>query len=293
MIKDRSIFYSIWGALACLCILACKERKSVKSTQVINEVVQKVQRVDPSGTTIETRFLPPEDFSRVRVDSSSFGAFLRTFPLLGIDQKVHLFDGTLKGNQTAHASILDIDVGSRDLQQCADAVMRLRADYLLENKRYSEIAFDFTNGWKFEYSKWREGNNLVVKGNSTYWQSGNQKKESYSEYRKYLDWVFMYAGTLSLSKELSVKPIDQIEIGDVFIKGGSPGHAVIVVDVAEHATTGEKAFMLAQSYMPAQQIHILKNPENSENSPWYLLSEVNPQLATPEWTFRKEDLMHF
>jgi len=46
-----------------------------------------------------------------------------------------------------------------------------------------------------------------------------------------------------------------------------PGHAVIVVDMAEDAK-GQRAFLLAQSYMPAQDIHILKNPMDADLSPW-------------------------
>ena len=59
-----------------------------------------------------------------------------------------------------------------------------------------------------------------------------------------------------------------MKIGDVFIKGGSPGHAVTIVDIAINPKTNKKVFLLAQSYMPAQEIKILKNPNNSELSPW-------------------------
>ena len=51
-------------------------------------------------------------------------------------------------------------------------------------------------------------------------------------------------------------PYTSLQPGDVFIKGGSPGHAVIVVDVAIYPQTGKTVFLLAQSYMLAQQIHI-------------------------------------
>ena len=51
-----------------------------------------------------------------------------------------------------------------------------------------------------------------------------------------------------------VSPVTSMQIGDVLIQGGSPGHAVIVVDMAENPATGEKLYLLAQSYMPAQDI---------------------------------------
>jgi hypothetical protein len=47
--------------------------------------------------------------------------------------------------------------------------------------------------------------------------------------------------------------------------------------------------MLAQSYMPAQDIQILKNPNDSDISPWYSANFVD-KLLTPEWTFDTGDL---
>ena len=105
-----------------------------------------------------------------------------------------------------------------------------------------------------------------------------------------MDMVFTYAGSSSLSKELKpVKNIEDIEIGNVFIHGGFPGHAIIVVDIALNPQTGEKIFMLAQSYMPAQEIHILKNPNDPALSPWYSVN-YEGALVTPEWVFQKNEL---
>ena len=89
-------------------------------------------------------------------------------------------------------------------------------------------------------------------------------------------------------------PYTFLQPGDVFIKGGSPGHAVIVVDVAIYPQTGKKVFLLTQSYMPAQQIQILVNPANRGLSPWYELSDNDEgKLYTPEWVFEKKDLKRF
>ena len=107
-----------------------------------------------------------------------------------------------------------------------------------------------------------------------------------------METIFIYAGTLSLSKELINVSQDDLQIGDVFIQGGSPGHAVIVVDVAENKFNREKIFMLAQSYMPAQEIQILQNPLTSESNPWFSL-KPNQSLITPEWTFESTDLKRF
>ena len=108
-----------------------------------------------------------------------------------------------------------------------------------------------------------------------------------------MQMVFNYCGTASLSKEMQTKSdLETITAGDVFIQGGFPGHAVMVMDVAEHRDTGEKLFLLAQSYMPAQEMHILKNFNDDAISPWFSVNFVE-QLNTPEWTFTKDDLKQF
>nr|HPG89492.1 DUF4846 domain-containing protein [Hyphomicrobium sp.] len=78
-------------------------------------------------------------------------------------------------------------------------------------------------------------------------------------------------------------PVADVEIGDVFIKGGFPGHAVLVADIAVHPLTKSKRMLLVQSYMPAQDIHVLKNFSNGDGSPWYAVP--SSELVTPEWTF--------
>ena len=86
--------------------------------------------------------------------------------------------------------------------------------------------------------------------------------------------------------------LDDIRIGDVFIQGGFPGHAILVVDLAISETTGRIAIMLAQSYMPAQDIHILLNPASRRKQPWYIAGD-DDTLYTPEWTFEWTDLKRF
>lgn len=260
----------------------------------ISVLVCLVSFVTAWGQTIESKITPPAGYIREVCDGNSFTAYLRRLPLLPTGSKVKLYNGQEKANQSAAYAVIDMEIGKRDLQQCADAVMRLRAEYLWGQKRYDEIKFNFTNGFPAEYKKWAEGNRIRVNGNKVEWQPGGGKDYSYATFRRYLDMVFMYAGTASLSKELLSVPYTSLRPGDVFIKGGSPGHAVIVVDVAVHPQTKKKVFLLAQSYMPAQQIHILTNPASRRLSPWYELEESDSgKLYTPEWTFEKRELKRF
>jgi hypothetical protein len=218
----------------------------------------------PAGKKIED--IPtPAGYKRIDVGNNSFSAWLRAIQLKK-DNRVFLYNGNLKQNQSAQFAVLDIPVGKKDLQQCADAVMRLRAQFLYDHKRFSEISFADNNGKKYLYSS-----------------------SSGESFERYLEKVYSYCGTLSLEKQLrKSNHFYNMQAGDVLIKGGSPGHAVIVMDMAANSN-GNKIYLLAQSYMPAQDIHIVKNPRNTELSPWYELKD-NSLIYTPEWVFEPKQL---
>ncbi len=245
-----------------------------------------------NGSTLDSRILPPRGYTRVEAEPGGFAEWLRNLPLKPENSPVHLFDGRLKGNQSAHFAVLDVDVGGNDLQQCADAVIRLRAEYLYSRGEYDAIHFNFTSGDEASFRNWIDGYRPDVEGNSVTWRISASSDSSYRCLRRYLDTVMMYAGTYSLSKELiHVKVVSGMRPGDVFIRGGFPGHAVLVVDMAVEVSTGEQVFLLAQSYMPAQDIHILKSFDN-DISPWYRL-DFGEILETPEWRFGRNELFRF
>lgn len=228
----------------------------------------------------------PAGYTRLPAAPGSFGEWLRTVPLKS-NNTVYLYDGRPKANQQAQYAVLDVTVGKKDLQQCADAVIRLYAEYLYSGRQYTKIAFHATDGTLMDYNSWRKGYRFVVRQHRLQKMKTAAPSDARESFDQYLQVVFSYAGTLSLQREL--KPVSQaaeVAPGDVFIQGGSPGHAVIVMDVIQNAK-GERQFLLAQSYMPAQDIHILRNP--SGNSPWYNTTFGN-QLYTPEWTFGKNSL---
>jgi CRISPR/Cas system-associated endonuclease/helicase Cas3 len=248
---------------------------------------------DSAKNSINKIIPVPEGYEKIKTEQGTFDEWLRNLPLKQGNPPVLLYNGKKKSNQKAHHAVIDMDVGKKDLQQCADAVIRLRAEYLFYKKDFDAIHFNFTSGEKFEWKKWMEGYRPAVKGSSVAWKKTSNNDSSYKSFRNYLETVFLYAGTFSLSKELKkVVDINDIKAGDVFIHAGFPGHAVIVADVAASKKTGKKIFMLAQSFMPAQEIHILKNPNNALINPWYE-TDSSKILHTPEWTFKYDDLMRF
>ena len=221
------------------------------------------------AATLAERIAPPAGFIRKPAPAGSFAAWLRGLPMRPQGAPVLTHTGKPKFRQDVHTDVVDIDIGKRDLQQCADAIMRLRAEWLFSQRRDREIAFNNTNGKRMRFA--------------------SARRQDHAGLRKYMDLVFAYAGTYSLERELKPVAPEDIAIGDVFIKGGFPGHAVLVADMVEHETTGEKRFLLLQSYMPAQDMHILKNPASGDGSPWYT-TPIGDRLVTPEWVFQRTAL---
>lgn len=247
--------------------------------------------INTGGVTIEERFIPPDGFKRIQLDSNSFQYYLRNLPLKPHGTKAKYYNGIIKPNFWVYSAVIDMEIGEKNLQQCADAVMRLKGEYLYKTNQHDKIHFNFTNGFRVDYKEWMQGKRIVVEGNKSYWKDQASPSNTYDSFRKYMDIIFAYAGTISLSNEMVPVDLEDLQIGDVFIQAGSPGHAVIVVDVAVD-TNNNKMFLLAQSYMPAQDIHVLKNPNDKKISPWYNLN-FNGDLVTPEWTFKRTDLKRF
>lgn len=216
---------------------------------------------------------------------SSWQRFLRNLPAR--PGPVVDYTGTPIANQDKHMAVVDYDVGRRDLQQCADALMRLRAEFLFEQKQYEDISFHFTSGQLYTFTGYCRGLRPPIRGAGVYFVSAAPCAMNYRALRSYLEIVYTYAGTISLAREL--KPADGFGIGTIIIKPGSPGHCCIIVDEARRRD-GQKVYKLAESYTPAQSIYILKNP--ADGSPWHELRE-GEAVQTASYHFTTYQLRRF
>ncbi|WP_167856297.1 DUF4846 domain-containing protein [Hymenobacter metallicola] len=240
---------------------------------------------------LAARFAPPVGATREAAAAGSFAWWLRYLPLQPPGAAVHLHNGKLKNLQTVHAAVVRIDVGPRDLQQCADAVIRLRAEYLFSQDP-NKVHFHLTSGHDIWFSDWYGGRGFRARGEVVEPVAKAVETPTHAVFRRYLDQIFTYAGTRSVEREMRPVAMATLQPGDVFVQGGSPGHAVLVLDVSANPRTGRKYFLLAQSYMPAQEIHVLRNLQNPKLSPWYELND-KVTLETPEWDFSPSQLRRF
>lgn len=259
--------------IALLSLISCNtlNSESVLSSNSIN-FEESTSMINRYGKTILERFDAPLGYNRVRVNPDDFGAYLRSLPLKPDGSLVTYYNGQTKPNNNIYASVVDLPISDRNIQMSADAVMRLISEYLYAKEDYDRIVFHadkvplrFTDYAHQDYSS--------------------------AKFHQYIDFVMEKVSTPSFCSDLRAIHLHEIKIGDIFVQNTLPnGHAVIVVDMVENRK-GDKLVLLAQGFHPAQEIHILTNPNQDDLSPWYALKEG--ELLTPEWRFMTSDLMRF
>lgn len=239
------------------------------------------------GEALEERFrTPPAGFTRRAVPEGSFGAFLRGMPLAPDGEKVVDYQGTplyAGGHHENIAAVFDIDIGTRDLQQCADAYYRLHAEWKYASGVRKEISYKSLSGVAIPYGRYLAGERAAMSGGALkLLPSGGARKDEHAFFRTYLDDVFAWASTGSLERDAKKVPFAELEAGDAFVLTGSPfGHAVIVLDVAKADDgSGRVALLLGQSYMPAQSMHVLRP---SRASAWFVVDPKDDAVTTPFW----------
>ena len=218
----------------------------------------------------------PRGYERVNGNDATYAWYLRSLPLKEKGSKVQLYTGGDSRFQSLNYAVVDLPLLS-NAEQCADMCMRLRAEYLFKTGQYSRIQFKNVNGNTMRYG-------------------GGSSRKAFEHYMRN---VYDVANTYSLSRELECRPLKDIQPGDVFVYAAADrpgnqqyGHAVMVIDVAQNEH-GEKAFLLAEGYTPARDIHVMRNFENPFNSPWFILDEDAEDLNLAVFHFKAKELRHY
>ena len=280
-------------------VLSCEKNNKTQASIFSNDSLKSSTESSTSPfihqdkNTIRERFSAPEGYQWIKMPSNSFGYFIEHFPLKKYGSPILKYDGTQIPTQNLHEAIFDIDTGVKNLQQCADAVIRLRAEYLWKSKKFDEIKFHFTSGDLFSWNDYKKGVRSFVNGNSVSYRTTESPDDSYDNFRKYMDVIFNYSGTISLNKETTpVTKNSDLKTGDILITPGSPGHVVFIAGVCKNKN-GEKLYLLGQGFTPAQSIHILKNPFETSLSPWYELDVNTEETKTARYYFAPTNFRTF
>lgn len=226
------------------------------------------------------RIAAPAEFTRVAVAPKSFGAWLRNLPVrppgspvVGGDRKPKI-----AGNAPQLAAAIDLQPGNGNLLNAANIVLRLRGEYLWADGPRDAIAFHFTNGQPFEWSRYRAGARPVVSGRNVTWTQTDSHDDSRTAFTGFMETLFKYGTVYSLLQDTQPVTDGTIQPGDVFVVPGRPGHAILVVDVAT-SPAGEVRVLLGQGGTPAQTFHLVAA---SAASPWFELRSGS-SVVVPGW----------
>lgn len=180
---------------------------------------------------------------------SDWELFIKHFP-----RKKSTVVRDYSGNVIKKHSLGVLDTRITSVQQCADAAIRLRAEFFYSRKEYNEIKFKLTCGLEVPFSKWALGYRVKVKGNEAVLVKAQSTHDySRSNFEEYLKVVMTYAGSASLSRDLPHS--NDPKIGDLLVLGGYPGHVVIIID--KKTRNGVDYYLFANSWIPAQDIEIV------------------------------------
>jgi hypothetical protein len=204
--------------------------------------------VPPTGAgtqRVADAFPPPAGAERLPRDA--FGEWLGNLEVVDPSVPVRTFDGAVVGHR---ARVVKLPMVPGDLQQCADSAIRLRAEWLRETG--GEVVFHATSGDPLPWARWQRGERPFDAGGRIRWRRG-----AGGSWEEYLAKVFTWAGTRSLV--LDTTPAAEPRAGDLLVVPGSPGHAVVLLDVARRG--GETLVLVGEGYMPAQSFHVEIGPE--------------------------------
>lgn len=281
----------IFLMLFALVILAFQLKPVRKAVDTVTAIIETPRLINKDSLSIKSRVNIPVGYKRVDYAKGSFEDYLRNYKLKHFGSKIINYDTSEYFWQGGHIGVLEIPVPKNGLQQCADALIRIRSEYLWDTNRRDEIGFNFTSGHYCSWVKFAEGYRPKIKGNKVTFHktaSDNQSKENFYEY---LNLIYMYSGTLSLYNELESVNAKDLKIGNMLIKGGSPGHIVMIADEVVN-DNDEKLFLLFQGNTPAQSVHLVKNLEDATISPWYKL-EDEAVIPVSNYTFGSAKFVRF
>jgi hypothetical protein len=229
--------------------------------------------------TLEQRFPTPPGYTRVKVPEGSFSEWLRTLPMAPEGTPAKSFDGkeTLAADDDYLAGVIAIDTGTPDLQQSSDVIIRLHAEYLWSRGEKDKISYLSATKLNMPFSRWEKGQRLIPQGPNVFWViKGKPSEVDHPEFRKYLDAVFNWANSTSLSpRSTPVEDPKHLVAGDFFLQSGEPNHVAVVLDVAEKPS-GERVALLGQARNPAESIHVVRP---GKATPWFSVRPPVPVLT--------------
>ena len=242
--------------------------------------------------TVRTRIGSPPGYVRTAVTPLGWSEWLRYLPVKE-ENVVHYYNDDTRSRAKA-ATVINMPVGKTNLRHAAEMIIQLRAEYHYSIRKHGAIHPMAIFGQPLPWVDWARGKRLTTERHRPKWVQREASDSTYPNFQAYLETILHHVGTVSLAEQTSpVYGAADARIGDVFVRPGFPGHAVLIGDMVEHPVTGQRAVLLAQGNRPAQAFHVVLNPaEPKKKDPWFYLSN-REKIVTPDGTFSISDLRRF
>jgi hypothetical protein len=240
--------------------------------------------------SLEARFPAPPGYKRVKVEPGSFAEWLRGLPMAAEGTPVKSFDGkeTLAGDDDYLAGVVAIDTGTPDLQQSSDVIVRLHAEYHWSRGEKDQISYRSATRLSMPFSRWEKGQRLIPNGPNVFWviKSKPAGDVDHAEFRRYLDAVFNWGNSSSLSTRSEPVAAESLRAGDFFLQSQEPNHVAVVLDIADKPS-GERVALLGQARNPAESIHVVRP---GKATPWFSVRPPVPVLTPHSKALKWSDL---
>lgn len=243
----------------------------------------------PAVTTLAAAIPTPPGWERIPAPPGSFAAWLRELPLAapGTPVKDWRGDEVYGGDDEYVKAVIAIDVGRSNLQQSADVVVRLHAEWQWSLGRRDQEYVSATKD-PLPYARYAEGKRTLAQGPHLYWvkQRDPNDVNDYDAFRDFLDAAFLWINSPALRMQSEPVAADALMPGDFFVRRDKSGHTVVVLDVVTRAN-GERLALLGQGIAPAMNPHVLRP---GRGTAWFSLRPPEPLLTPYTKEFAWEEL---
>lgn len=230
----------------------------------------------------------PAGFQRVKAGTGGFADWLRHLPAAppGTPVKTAKNQIVRAGDDPRLAATVVLQPRGGKLLDASNIVVRLRAEFLWAAGLKDRLVFRFTSGHLAAWSDWAAGVRPFVQGRNVEFRQVEPPDDGRESFTCYLEVLFRYGTVYSLMQDTFPVTDGTIEPGDVFVRPGRPGHAVLVLDVAVSGD-GRVSVLLGQGGTPPQTFHVLRDPSLGA---WFPVNHADPIDLGPSGTFRLKDL---
>ncbi len=217
-------------------------------------------------STIGNIALPSDTYHRIQISEDSFAAMLRNLPLKSPGSDVLNYRGGIfkSGKDTSVAFVVDLDIRGRRLEQCMDILVRLYAQYIWRRNLVDHFKLPLPGGYWLSWKDWEAGFRPVFKGIDISMRKLSDFDDSYHSYQSYLNTIYAESHTQQFYHALQSLKGEEVQIGDIIIRKGTKGHAIMIVDLAMNKR-GEMIALIANGDTPACEFFLLNH---KKDRPW-------------------------